>query len=600
MPAGESCDLVIIPNHSPIPMYPPPGDYVVTSNSGVTCGVNVQNAINVIQGTPASPNAYFTIPDLGPMVDNYVFLEINIKNDTGAMIATVDDVYCGTLLNKASHDAGNWWDLKAADLVRGSGIIRWGDMMGRNLGTTNRLDVPRATEANMNWQKFDPDGTLLGRFTLPISAAAKFSKAVNAGVWIVMPSGEEGVFYETDAATNRFISWGYIGYGAPEPAPHRYVNGNSVKFYSYNQVCPTPFNYDTLYFVVNATANDFQLSATVGGAPIALTQTVNAATRPTFAPSTDLSAWRIEKLIPKAAYVAWLNAVLDEVHAIYPEAQIVVECGNESWNPSYSRQYYGQVTFAQAQIEEGVLFRNENQYSGGVPTGLDFGAIGYAWLQMLAWKAVEERFGRSKNTRLSSCQNGYFGNMMGNLQWKDPGVLNAPNTIYYKDIIDGFMIATYIGMDVSHSDAVRNLNGLSWTDADFLTHFKAGATAVASACQGILDFAATYAPKAKLYTYESGFGIEGFGDTTGLSNADLMTFGVKVQTWILNSALAAEYAHFVIDSVYHAKGIQNQQHWAAGGWLLSPPSGLEGLSATRSYQTAPTPYTGVMRTFRTP
>ena len=598
MPAGESCDLVINPNHSPVPMYPPPGDYVITSKTGVTCGVNATGVTNVVQGTPASPNAYFTIPDFGPMVDNYVFLEINMKNDTGAMIATVNDVYCGTLLNKASWDAGNWWDLKAAEMVRGSGIIRLGDMMGRNLGTSNRLDVPHPTEANMNWQKFDPDGTLLGRFTLPLSAAVKFCKAINAGVWIVMPSGEEAVFYETDATTNRFITWSYVGYGGPELAPHRYLNGQGIRWYSYNQVCPTPFNYDTTYFVVNATAGDFQLSATAGGVPIALTQTINATTRPGLAPSSDISAWRLEKLIPMAAYVKYFNDVLDEVHAIYPEAQIVVECANESWNPAYSRQYFGQVTAHQLQIELGSPIVNENAGNGGLPYGLDWGAIGYAYLQLLAWKAVEERFGRAQNTRLSSLQATWFNNMMGNLQWKDPGVLNAANTTYYKDIIDGFMIATYIGMDIGYAEAIR-ANGLNWTDADFLTHFKTGAVLVAQGVQATLDNMAIYAPKAKLYTYESGFGIEGPINNVGtLTNAQLMTFGVMVQTWILNSPLAAEYANFVIETLYHAKGVQNQQHWAAGGWLLDPPGGLEGLSAVRTYQTAPTPYTSAMRTFR--
>ena len=599
MPAGESCGLVIIPNHSPIPMYPPPGDYVVTSRSGVTCSVNAQNVTNVIQGTPASPNAYFTIPDLGPMVDNYVFLQIDIKNDTGAMIANVDDVYCGTILNKASHDAGNWWDLKALEMIRGSGIIRWGDMMGRNLGTTNRLDVPRPTEANMVWAKYDPDGMLLGRYSLPLSAAVKFSKAINAGVWIVMPSGEEGVFYETDAATNRFTSWAYIGNGAPETAPHRYVNGQVVRFYSYNGVCPTPFNYLTTYYVVNATANDFQLSATLGGVAIALTQTINATTRPGLAPSIDLSAWRIEKLIPKLAYETYFNSVLDEVHAIYPEAQIVVECGNESWNGAYSRGYFGQVTYFQAQIESGFSFVNENSWNAGLPYGLDFGAIGYAWMQLLAWKAVEERFGRAQNTRLTSMQAGWYPNMTGNFRWKDPGILNPTNTVYYNQIIDGLMFATYMGLPMSYSDAVR-AGGLTWTDDQILDQFKIGVQWLVDTCVTYHNNMVTDAPGKKLYSYESGLAIEGFGDTTGISNADLMTFGVKIQTWLLSTTQAAEYANYVIQNVFLAGGIQNMQHWAAGGWLLNPPNGLEGLSATRSYQTAITPYQNAIRTFRTP
>ena len=600
MPAGESCDLGIIPNHSPIPMYPPAGDYVVTSASGVTCSVNGTGLTNVVQGTNASRNAYFTIPDLGPLVDNFVTLEIGMMNNTSAMIALVDDVYCGTLANKASYDAGNWWDLKAAALMQGSGIIRWGDMMGRNNSTTNRLDVPRPTEANMNWQKFDPDGTLLGKFTLPVSAAAKFSKAINAGVWLVMPSGREGVFYDTDAPTNRFLSRRYLGWGASVYAPHDFANGTNVKLYSYDGVCAAPFDYKKFYYVVNATVDNFQLSATLNGAPISLTQTINDTTRATLFPgSSDLSAFGIERLHTKAYYETWLNDVLDEVHAIYPEAQIVVECGNESWNGSYERGYFQELTYEVAQRAEGMTFVNENPYYAGVPTGLDVGAIGYGWLQLLAWKAVEARFGRAQNTRLSSAQLHFTGNMAGVMRWKDPGILGASNVTYYKDIIDGVMVATYIGMDIGVSDALR-AGGLSWTDDTFLTRLKAGNVLVAEKCQNHVDFLATNAPGKKLYTYESGVGVEGFGDTTGLTNSDLQAFAEKIQTFLLTSTKAADWATDFIATVYHAKGVQNMQHWAAGGWLILPPRALENLSAIRSYQTAPTPYQLTMRTFRTP
>ena len=599
MPVGEVAELAIFPVHSPVPMYTPPGDYVITSASGVFCTVSGTGLTNIVQGTNAARNATFTIPDLGPLVDNPVTLFIAVNNGTAAVIPTINDVYCGTLLNKASHDSGKWWDLKFRDLLTGSGIIRWGDMMGRNNSTTNRLDVPRPTEANMAWAKFDPDGTLLGKFSLPLSAAVKFSKEINAGVWLVMPSGREGIFYDTDATTNKFISRRYVGYGAPTFATHGYTNGTKVKFYSYNEVCAAPFTYTSVFFVVNATANDFQLSATLGGAPIALTQTINDSTRAGLFPgSTDLSAFGIEQLHPKAYYQTWLNSVLDEVYAIYPDAQMVIECGNESWNPLYERYYYNEVVFRSAQLEEGITFANENSFNNGVPYGLDWGAIGYAWLQMLAWKAIEVRFGRSKNTRLSSCQLTYFGNMAGNLRWKDPGILTTANTTYYKDIIDGFMVATYIGMDTNCADAVRNLSGLTWTDDTFLTHFRAGNTQVAADCQLVLDNIAAQAPGRKLYTYEAGVGVEGFGDTTGLSNIDLRTFAEKLQTWLLTSQQAATWANDFIARVYVAKQVQNMQHWAAGGWLISPPSGLENLSAMRSYQTTPTPYQLAMRSFR--
>ena len=600
MPAGESCDLVIIPNHSPVPMYPPGGDYVVTSASGVTCGVDGIGLTNVVQGTLASPNAYFTIPDLGPLVDNYVQLMINIKNNTGATIAIVDDVYCGTLANKNSHDAGNWWDLKAAALMQGSGIIRWGDMMGRNGGTTTRLDVPRPTEANMNWQKFDPDGALLGKFSLPVSAAVKLSKAINCGVWLIMPSGKEGVFYDTDASTNRIISRGYIG-SDRQFLPHGYTDGTLVKFYSYNDVCAAPFTYATLYYVVNATPNDFQLSATLGGAPIVLTQTINDTTRASLYPgSTDLSAFQIERLHPKSYYETWLNEVLDEVHAIYPEAQIVIECGNESWNPIYERGYYQEIVFRTAQLEEGMTFANENDFNAGVPYGLDKGAIGYAWLQLLAWKAVEARFGRAQNTRLSSCQVVYFGNMAGNLGWKDPGIMNVSNTVYYRDIIDGFMVATYIGLNYQLADAIRTHSALTWTDADILREMIDGSTGYIAPLQSIQTQINTNAPGKKIYTYESGIGVEGFGDTTGISNADLTALAIKLQTWFLTSPLAADWANDFIARVYHGCQVQNMQHWAAGGWLIAPPYALENLSAIRTYQTAPTPYQLAIRQFRTP
>ena len=142
--------------------------------------------------------------------------------------------------------------------------------------------------------------------------------------------------------------------------------------------------------------------------------------------------------------------------------------------------------------------------------------------------------------------------------------------------------------------------GLTWTDNDFLAHFRLGTDANVSALQTLQGFMNTQTPTKKIYTYESGVGVEGFGDTTGLSNTDLTTFAVKLQTWLLTSTKAADWAADFITRVYHDNQVQNMQHWAAGGWLIAPPSGLENLSAVRSYQTAPTPYQLAIRQFRTP
>ena len=104
-------------------------------------------------------------------------------------------------------------------------------------------------------------------FDVPASTTVRY-----VGMWSASTAGTFWGYSPAGATARRAFSVPDVSADTLESPAHGYVNGDTVVVWAtIGAALPTGIAEGTIYFVVSATTDDFQLSATSGGSAINLT-----------------------------------------------------------------------------------------------------------------------------------------------------------------------------------------------------------------------------------------------------------------------------------------------------------------------------------------
>ena len=526
--AGGSARLSVIPaGRDPHIGYFPPGDYQVSSASGVYCTVYGTGVTNVTQGTNASRTAYFTIADPGLNVANQADLTVQVFNGTGVTIASMNDLYIGLVSSKAAHDAGDIFDPRFIAQLKGTNFVRFNDWFGLNGDLCYSLDPAKLNvESNRSWADLYKQER-----QVPVSVAAKLCKRLNCGMWFGVPVGNDKASYSAVAATDVITVRVYINGALQTTFPHGYSNGDKVTFWGYSGTQAAGITGGVVYYARDVTATTLKISATLGGAPVDITAD--------FAQDFGAQINGIQRDLDP-----YYDAVISTALAIFPKIKFVGEAGNESWNSLYGRNYFAGA--------------------GATRAGVSNAQDAYAWHQLRLWKRIEALASRAQNLRLSTMQLYYFNNFGPNLEYVDPGIISAGTK--YKDIIDGHFTATYYSSGQTILQEF-NAGAVTWTPTQWTANYKAASDTVAAqvvALKQVFVDLGYSTLKDKLYTYECGLSV-GNNDGT-LSDANYQALQQARRVFLAGPDAGAMGAYY-IDAVFKQPGLKNANIWQAGNWV---------------------------------
>ncbi len=513
----------------------PLGDWVITSASGMTCQIYSQTGMtNVVQGTVGSPNCTFT-------VTGQCAFGINLINQTGAVIASMNDLYVGLVSNRTAYLQGEIFDPSYMARLSSPAMIRFNDWQNINAGWDGSIDpADLPTEANMIWGGDTSYGNPYKYCGMPLSVVAKFAKKMNCVLWFCVPLGNKQTYGYT--VSGNVISTFYRSqYETGLPlAPHHISNGQTV-YFSFNT--PAGLTKQVRYFVRDATSTTFKVAATLGGAALTVADQ---------GPSYNILHGIDNNLDPRPFYAE----VVRQLYAEWPEANVLGEIGNESWNPTYEWDYI---------VDAGWAVTQKYSANGGVvlDTG-DFpknGACALAWYQTELWRAIEAKYPRNQNIRAITFQTG----STTLAAYKDWVSTDYEAGSIFGNMLDGIFTAPYFYPQMTKPQEYA-AGAIGWTNAQWLKYWQSSLFAEIDAVQvhqAVTKFKPNGQPLAQL-CYESSYQDIGYNETlTGQQASDLLDARRAFFRTDAAGPLGAEY----IQRVFKDQGYQESTIWHAFGWF---------------------------------
>ena len=513
------------------------GDYIMTSTSGMSLKLtswNTQTFINVVQGTAASPNCTFTVTDGARGV-----IWIAAVNETGAPIAAMSDLYVGLVRHKAAHDAGEIFDPDYLARMGNPSAMRYNDLTSLNFGYYEIGLSTIPTEANANWtvysRQLDRPTATCG---MPPSVCVKLAKKTDSLLWYGVPLGAVPNYsYTTNAATGVITTIRANDSGLVISA-HNWLDGKPV-YFGYS-VAPG-ITRSTRYYIRDVTASTFKISTTLGGTPVNL-------------PTDGVFDWyrqvfSIDQPDPRAYYAA----LADIFFTVWPQANVLIEVGNESWNATYEANY---IQTAGPGVSQKWSANGGVAYSGDVAVDL---ARALAWYQTMAWKAMETRSSRAQNVRAITQQTG-TGLMNGYYDWVSTDFEPGRRFV---DMLDGIFSAAYF-MPITNTVQQFADGAVNWTMQQWITYYR---EALFAALEDSKNLRANMPPSAsaiKRYTYEAGYQAQGGQGT--LTSAQYISVETARRVFMHSEEAGTLFGEFV-QRVFKNEGTQNSMIWWASGWF---------------------------------
>lgn len=310
--------------------YFPPGAYVIKSSSAATLQARNADGANSVGFSAHSDgvgSASFTATRVTGAWDTFS-LYIVVTNNTAGTIA-VSDLYCCLASEEASLLAGEIFKPEYLSFYTGARVIRYLDWLGMNAGFCDNVMSVGAmlnSENRIGYGGFADNGA-----PVPISICMKFSKKVGAETHVCVPTGFGPSYFYMDTTTNKVH---HLNNDLATTVAHGFSNGFQVMI-SYTggtgsdplPAAAAPLVKETVYYVVNATSTEYQLSLTQGGAAIDFTNAGNVG--PVENDFAVISACGGTGFDPYTNfYVPFAQACF----AADPAATVHVEWTNEFWN----------------------------------------------------------------------------------------------------------------------------------------------------------------------------------------------------------------------------------------------------------------------------
>lgn len=473
--AGASTRFLVIATLNPDGGNFPSGDYKYksTSNGLTMTPVSSAGVSAIVAG--AAGLATFTFTDPGHPSIGSTIIAIDLWNQTGSPIV-MTDLVCVRTDEESLLTNGEIFRPDFLAPMAGASVLRmkdwqFQDELWENLNRKTFADLGSQNESKPTYAAHG-----LGESgATPLSIMVKLCKKIGADCWLTLPYGGNNCFWTRDAdGTIHSIERAPFG---DFPRPHRLSNGTQVG------ICGFDFDGVTgpaiapilstvrgpAYYVVNATANTFQVSLSIGGAAIAPTTPANL----TSIDQTGFSTWQaITNNSPET--VLWPQ-MIQKCFDTDPTVRLWIEWGSEVWNNYANTAYATHVGYRQAGVYD-------NTQVGSIGLG-----IGHSYLSMLAWKTAEVIYPASNITRV-------FGQFTASPITKllnnyvDPGLITTGQTLgqimaatasrsayacapYMTQDLDGFAFGNF---SATHAYAI-NGNSLTFSDAFWHATFEGAA-----------------------------------------------------------------------------------------------------------------------------
>jgi lysophospholipase L1-like esterase len=219
----------------------------------------------------------------------------------------------------------------------------------------------------------------------PVSVCAKLANYLGCGVHLNLP------------LMHHMMPFDVVSGGTINVRKHGVFNGDTVVFNA-NASYPLPpeITAGTKYYVRDVVTDySFRICATPGGPALALTNQAQSSNYQT----------NCYKMYTEAEIQAFYDRIAQEFYTYAPNADVIVDVGNENWSPP---QPYGYDQCFSCLSH----YTTANHFQAG---------SGYAWLVMRAWTAFEKYYPRNQVIRIYQGQGSYFNGMaLNGYAYTDP------------------------------------------------------------------------------------------------------------------------------------------------------------------------------------
>jgi hypothetical protein len=396
-----------LPDMDDVVGYFPPGSYkCVIDNTNITMSITSNAYIsNVNTSTPGTMT--FDVADASGHWSSLA-IDLVFTNSTGSN-QKIAYAYC-CLASEESLLGGGMPPAKPyafhpayMAMIQGTNCLRIHDMYwldnkwpqwAEHFTDFNPSQDPKlsnysmAVESSNNW----------GIPGIPMAVTAHLCKEAGAAGWYNAPLGTGQSYVFIKGSTSQFQPVGIDTTTLGQPSVSRYANGTPVMFFTFggnttftNKLLPAVAGSGGIstavrYYVVNNNGTYFQISATLGGAPITLTDNTDsmpAANNFGYMCPLDLDIYN-NMLLPMA----------QALYAAEPSLHVYGEFSNEVWNAGFPGVEGCQWPLAWLSDPTNA---SGNQGQGRF--GLAYGAI--RW-----WHALDSVFGAAQVTALIGGQLG--------------------------------------------------------------------------------------------------------------------------------------------------------------------------------------------------
>lgn len=392
IPAGHTVRCFVVLPGTPayddqLGFYPTGNYKMVWSNTALTVSIETGPGLSSISA--GSGTTTFTLSDLSGSWST-LKLHIFATNPTGAPSTLADLYMC--LASEESLLSGKPYAFKPTFLsqISGAGCLRIHDLVwtDQHWPAWAKHFSDLGTQSLTMFSYSGAGGTARGQNICPVAVGAHLCKQVGSAMWVNPTVGTGQTYVYIKGSTSQFaiVDAGFEN-ANQFTTNYQYPNGTPMMFFTFGgnstfDAAIAPITHGQVVYVVNSGATFFQVSATLGGAPITLTSNTDK-----FPPVNNygyMCPMNID--LYNDLFLPWAQAL----HAAEPTLHVFVEFDNEVWDngfPGVEACAWPLATLA------------------GFPGQIRYG---YAYGALRAWKAFIDTFGASQVTCVVSGQMGFF------------------------------------------------------------------------------------------------------------------------------------------------------------------------------------------------